>query len=459
MKRLLRDRRSSLSSKSKPAVVSAPAPLAATPPTETPLYARFASPKQGHDGHSKPVVSAPTNLSSKTSFSRGSSVSAGRNHGPEGHSNILSRKQSRQEQVQSTPKVITSPPVRSTSRAAPQLSSSPPKPSSYAQGHEGPQQALYSQHTEAAASTSRTQLHARTQGSPMPSVNPSQTTFPRMQSYESWRDRPQPTLPEARFSGLQLPEVVDKMESFDSDSELQPPRPLVVRNGDPETSSTTSRSSSVPYDPAPPAREHTPTKARPTSQYSPQPTEPLHQTSFAFYDHGIQPLPAHVSASQAQRPDPISTASSSWTQYPNAPSHIATYTPSHQTSHTDMVLPESPSSPMAPSPSTPTFQSHRKPAPSLLATPSITRKKYSPLAAFGLPVSASTSMGTSSSMQGEPVSRPIRVIFLLVFLKDAASRVSRVHATVRLGTVCCPWSCPETSCCPRFLSYHDDMKC
>ncbi|KIP09386.1 hypothetical protein PHLGIDRAFT_335435 [Phlebiopsis gigantea 11061_1 CR5-6] len=413
MKRLLRDRKSSLSSKSKPVIVSGPTALSATPPTETPLYARFASSQQRQDGHNKPVVSGPAGLSSKTSFSRGTS-SAGRQHGQEGHSNVLRRKQSRQEQVQSTPQVISSPPARSSSRVAPHLSSSPPKQSSYAQGHEPRQgQPLYSQSTEATASSSRTPLHARTQSGPLYSINPSQTTFPQMQSSESWRDRTQPTLPQAGLSGLQVSEMTDKMDSFDSDSELQPPRFLVVRNGDPETSSTTSRSSSVPRDPAPPVNERTPTKVRPTSQYSPQSTTPLDRAGFTLHDHGIQPLPSHVSATQAPRSEPISTASPSWTQYPNTASNAASYTPSRQAPQPDIAQTESPSFPMASSSSSPSFQSQRKPAPSLLATPSFTRKKYSPLAAFGLPVSANTSMTTSSSMQGEPVSRTIRATFCL----------------------------------------------
>lgn len=349
MKKFLRDRKNSQSKHSKP-LVSAPASLAPPASAETPLYARFA---RNQDGSSKPIVSEPARLSSKISFSRGSTHSGKSGGGQDRQSKVLSRMPSRQDQVQSKPNMLSSPPTRSSSRVAP-----PPK----------------------------------TEPLPVP-AHVSGTAFPRMSSYESprpgqtWYSQSPST--HASSSRVQLPATRDRTDSSGSESYAPPPRPLVVRNGDPEILSTASltESSLSKTQPPPPA----PTlPASPPMQYG-----RLHQTGFALHDPRAQPH--HTSSQQS----PLhNNAGASRSRYPAVePPSSTSYTP-NRPAYTQHAASESQAESSVPS------ILHQPPqrATSLLATPSVTRKKYSPLAAFGLPVSPTASMTPSSSMQPEPVS-------------------------------------------------------
>ena len=394
MKKLLRERKSSISSKSKP-VVSAPAPLASA---ETPLYTRFATTQQGQDGQSRPAVSGPTHLSSKTSFSRSFSLVANRGTGQERHSQVLSRKSSRQDEVQSTSKVLSSLPARSSSRvtATAGLASV---------GHihterNGTQQGrTTNEHNfETEVGSSNTQLYSRIPGMTAFPPGSSQTTFPRMYSYESQRQDGL-TYPEVTSSRTQLPELPDKTDSLDSDSDFQPPRPLVVRNRDPETSSATSLSSAPKVPVSSTAGE--PPSAQGIPIPGPSHYNEIHHTDGAANGHVAQFPPSYVPDVESRHSGPASTVVTSRLEYPTASSIATSYTPNDQEQQPKPVPPKEFQAQVASFAFDPV---QRTAAPTLLATPSIIRKRYSPLAAFGLPVGASTSVSASSSIQAEPVS-------------------------------------------------------
>lgn len=375
MKKLFRDRKLSIESKTRPAV-SAPAPLGSTPP-DTPLYARFASSHRPQDGPTKPTVSGPMHLLSRASFSRGHNGASSRgseghngapSRGSEGQARALNRMPSRQEQLQSQAKVLPTPPARTTSRAK-WSAAATPEPA-----------------IPTAAST---------------------TSFPRTDSYES-RNTSQdkfsfPAAPTASSSRVQLPppEPLSRPDSIGSDSYITPPRALVVRNGDPETSSSTSVSEIAASRPAttprPPA--HTPTSA----QY-----DRFLQNGFDLHDPGTQQAPSGSRQSPSASPSHETPLSSplasdrrdrqpatgrqaasrqeSRSQYPSPPPKAPTIGTSASGS----------SSNLTPAPA----------APSLLATPSIARRKYSPLAAFGLPVAQASANASPPppSTHTEPVS-------------------------------------------------------
>lgn len=367
MKKFLRGRKNSQTQESKPAVSApvrlapVPAPIPSEAAPDTPLYARFATTtpdSRPQDAQSKPFVQEPRGLSSKTSSSRFSLRSSG---GQDRQSRVLSRKSSRQEQVQSKPTVLTNPPTLSSSRVAPPpvLKQEPARVSS--------------------------------------------TAFPRTSSYEDARPvqglyaPPPPPAMDHNSSYMHLPPSRPRTDSSGSESYAPPRRPLVVRNGGPETSSTTSFSESAVSKAAPPVPA-LPTPASPPTQYS-----RLNHTGFAPEDPSVQ-----ASRSYQQQPALRPAAGASRSRYPTVePSSSTSYTPSRPTyndhHHTPPAEPIPQAGPSAqPLPQVPQAAPQR--ATSLLSTPSVTRRKYSPMAAFGLPVAASTSMATSSSMQTEAVS-------------------------------------------------------
>jgi hypothetical protein len=373
MKKFLRDRKNSIDTKSKP-IVSAPTPLGSAEP---PLYARFATTARDQDAAEKSVVSGPMQLSSKTSVNRGHNAGTSRSvgGGHDRHSKVLTKMPSRPEQVQSPPQVIASPPTRSSSRVpVPPLA--PPKPA------------------------------------PMPHAAAS-----RMPSYESRKTRQsvysQPAEMEASSSRVQLPDSISKDDSLDSDSYIAPPRPLVVRNIDPETSSTTSRSESGT---GPTGRLPTQAPASPT--YITTQQTRVQQIGYALHDPWSQP----VQSSQVARPQPNlkNVATSPHLRYPAGESaHTTSYTPQAVSSHiphrpaqASLIIPPAASRETALASVLPSYSPPQspqtRPVPSLLSTPSVTRRKYSPMAAFGLSTSSSVEPSTlitpSSSTQVEPVS-------------------------------------------------------
>ena len=138
MKRLFRDRKLSFGSSSTkaPVTVSAPAPLAPSSQQDTPLFARFSTldRRDASDGPSKPIVSAPMQLTSKASRTSISRVPASNGGGrsADRHSKVLTKKPSRVDargQEQSYPQVLTSPESRSSHKTPPSAPPAAPRTS------------------------------------------------------------------------------------------------------------------------------------------------------------------------------------------------------------------------------------------------------------------------------------------------------------------------------------------
>ncbi|KAI0087201.1 hypothetical protein BDY19DRAFT_307605 [Irpex rosettiformis] len=421
MKKFFRERKLSFDSKTKPVLApAAPASTStstpSTGPAETPLYARFASLHRSHDhgGPSKPVVSGPMQLSSKPSLSRTSANGTAPAKSKEGIGRILSR-----NQESSKPNVLHKRFSRNS--------------------QEVDQQALNGMYSKSSREEQRASIVASPprqiprQVLPEP-ISPvraePQVAFPHKLSQEYVRNGFSP-------QGL----VVPRMEwtpsqstsslTSGSDSILYSPLPkqLVVRNFDPENDSLASSVARPTH-----LEEHNHSQPVSSPPIPPKPLEvtspfarsaPLHPSSL-----GSEPQNHTVSSPQDSRyPGPSRPA----LDHGFANGQNSNGSHNHSLPHTSNIsssasysqpLPSvaSPSYPARPLPSRPQDTHRHEPnnddppaAPpvrkvSLLSTPSVTRRKYSPLAAFGLPVSqvdSSTSHITDTSSSSVHDEKPL----------------------------------------------------
>ncbi|KAI0343841.1 hypothetical protein BDW22DRAFT_1212341 [Trametopsis cervina] len=392
MKKLFRDRKTSIDSKPRP-VVSIPAPLGGA---DTPLYARFATVTRGQDGGSptKPVVSGPMQLSSRASFSRGQSNGAAA--APVG---VKSRGGERQAHG-------TGPILGRSSQDA-------VKPQKL---HRMPSKA--GQEMASPPSINRmAQMEQRPQVIASPPLNQSSRPLPaspiRDEPWGAYPHIQSPVPPTNGYYGQNPPASrlermpTESASSLTSDSfSYSPPhRQLVVRNFDPDNDSlpdavvrpTPATGYSYPQAPLSP-----PVLPKPLDISSPllRPSH-LHQSGF-----DLQPPPlSHTATKEHRYPGPSRAAhipvhdhkpsvsniplnngiaSSSIPQHPPQPTLHNTRTAPLHTPALDQHD---------------SHESRPQPPPnrqaSLLATPSVRRKKYSPLAAFGLPA---TQTGSTPSL-------------------------------------------------------------
>lgn len=364
MKRLFRDRKPSLDSKTKP-LASPPAPLAAS---ETPLFTRYASGSRGTDGGSssptKHSVSGPMQLSAKTSLSRRGSRAAVASDGggreAQGYDKVLSRMPSRTVQEAVKPKVNPSSATRYPAR--PELG------------------------VAGAASA------------PLGPVSPPANqprhdfNFPSAQTVNS-ADSSSYHRNSSNAFGRARPDS-STSNSSDSSSYAPPPRTLVVRNQDPSSASLSRVSFPHGLTSEYSELKHVPSTSsiRNSSVFSPAPEiVALVQTGFDLGEPDYsEAVPAY----------PRSSIWSPPTGSPTSPTHRPTASASVPRPQKSFVS-GSYSQQVHPPPGHPqaeTASQQQEPArhniynnsaprrqTSLLSTPSVTRRKYSPMAAFGLP--------------------------------------------------------------------------
>lgn len=407
MKRLFRDRKLSIDSKSKPSV-SAPAPLASA---DTPLYSRFASANRGQDNggpSAKPTVSGPKHLSAKTSFSRrsvgGVPTTNAKSREAERHSKVISRMPSGTREEEVKPEVNPSFPNRHSFRAEPAV---------------------------VKVSPTQSEPHpARTNG------NAYRMEFPRVRALNTADSAVIP--PEVDLSQPQRWRADSQSSDGSNSSSYSPPRrTLVVRNQDPESDSLADIPSSPPppsqyhtvqYSPSVPSLQRTLDVSSPTSQYA-----RLLHTGFDLSEtHYSEVTTSDPHLSTSRRP-PGSVTSPAFSHQLNSPAtnvqqHRRSFTPAtHGQSEQSAVVPSVPSQQQIEHSQTHSpgiVTAHRR--PSLLSISGVTRKKYSPLAAFGLPVSQVNSMSSaftstsSSNAQTDSVSI-IHVYYVVCYARLALS--------------------------------------
>ncbi|KAI0700293.1 hypothetical protein BC835DRAFT_444156 [Cytidiella melzeri] len=415
MKKLFRDRKPSIDSKAKPAI-QGHATLASTEP---PLYARFSSVQRGQDngGPTKPIVSGPMQLSSRPSLSKGSSSAA---------APVLASKS--KEAEKETKDMGRMPSRTSQDTQKPQIMKGSKMPNRMSQ--EGIRSQMLnglSSRTTRAEERQQvvTSLPPRRSSRPLPTApiyDDPHIAFPRMQSLEYNRSGP----PSEALVAPRLdwaPTGSSSSLASDSVSYSPPLRQLVVRNFDPENDSLadsivrpahTTVHSPPQHVLSPRVEPGTLGVSSPLSQPA-----PLRPSGFDTKDQPRSP-PA---PSDFRDPTPLRTAPIPVNDHvprnfdhPPALSNSLSSVP-HSQPESHSVL-----HPSKPPPSRPQ-DTHRDDSVhvptaelpvrkvSLLSTPSITRKKYSPLAAFGLsvsdanPTSNPTASTSSASIPDDKVSK------------------------------------------------------